>query len=64
MFGSAGYTYTYVIHKHCLVNVVSGRVNHHPEAVLIRSLEPFVGLDLMYERRGTMKKVTKAVREE
>ncbi|MBD8070117.1 DNA-3-methyladenine glycosylase [Bacillus sp. PS06] len=56
MFGPAGVAYTYVMHTHCLVNVVSGEEGH-PEAVLIRALEPVCGLDLMYEQRGPTKKL-------
>ncbi|WP_078428356.1 DNA-3-methyladenine glycosylase [Alkalihalobacterium alkalinitrilicum] len=55
MFGPPGYVYTYVMHTHCLVNVVSGAENH-PEAVLIRALEPYTGIELMYERREKAKK--------
>ena len=55
MFGPPGYAYTYVMHTHCLVNVVSGEIGH-PEAVLIRALEPCSGIDLMYQRRGEEKK--------
>lgn len=55
MFGEAGTVYTYVMHTHCLVNVVAGAVGS-PEAVLIRAVEPYIGLDLMYERRGHDKK--------
>lgn len=55
MFGPAGYIYTYVMHTHCLVNVVSGEETK-PEAVLIRAVEPYEGVDLMYERRGVDKK--------
>ncbi|WP_034681126.1 DNA-3-methyladenine glycosylase [Caldalkalibacillus mannanilyticus] len=55
MFGPAGYVYTYVMHTHCLVNVVSGKEDH-PEAVLIRAVEPYYGLELMYQRRGEKKK--------
>lgn len=51
MFAEAGHVYTYLMHTHCLVNVVSGEVNV-PEAVLIRAVEPHEGLDLMIERRG------------
>ncbi|MCD8501964.1 MAG: DNA-3-methyladenine glycosylase [Bacillaceae bacterium] len=54
MFGPPGFVYTYVMHTHCLVNVVSGHVQS-PEAVLIRAVEPFHGLDLMVKRRGEMK---------
>ncbi|MFC0561180.1 DNA-3-methyladenine glycosylase [Halalkalibacter alkalisediminis] len=55
MFGPAGYIYTYVMHTHCLVNIVSGELDK-PEAVLIRAVEPCMGIDLMYERRGLNKK--------
>ena len=50
MFGEAGYAYTYQMHTHTLVNVVSGEFEK-PEAVLIRALEPYTGVDLMYKRR-------------
>lgn len=53
MFGEAGYVYTYVMHTHCLVNVVSGELEK-PEAVLIRALEPFSGQSIMKERRKGM----------
>jgi DNA-3-methyladenine glycosylase len=56
MFGPPGYVYTYVMHTHCLVNIVSGEPSH-PEAVLIRAVEPCIGVDLMYDRRGTDKKL-------
>ncbi|WP_134702097.1 DNA-3-methyladenine glycosylase [Ammoniphilus sp. YIM 78166] len=55
MFGPPGYVYTYVMHTHCLVNVVSAPEGH-PEAVLIRAVEPLEGIHLMYERRGKVKK--------
>ncbi|MFT4413830.1 DNA-3-methyladenine glycosylase [Fredinandcohnia humi] len=51
MFGRAGFVYTYVMHTHCLVNVVSGELDK-PEAVLIRAVEPYKGIELMYQRRG------------
>lgn len=51
MFGEAGHAYTYQMHTHCLVNVVSGKEGW-PEAVLIRSVEPFSGIQLMKERRN------------
>ncbi|OKL36160.1 DNA-3-methyladenine glycosylase [Domibacillus mangrovi] len=59
MFREAGHVYTYLMHTHCLVNVVSGAVDT-PEVVLIRAVEPYDGLDLMFERRGekTMKNLT------
>ncbi|MFB0843048.1 DNA-3-methyladenine glycosylase [Paenibacillus oleatilyticus] len=55
MFGPPGHAYTYVMHTHCLLNVVSGPVDH-PEVVLIRAVEPCTGTELMYERRGRDKK--------
>lgn len=51
MFGKQGYVYTYTMHRHCLVNIVSAEEGK-PEAVLIRALEPATGIPLMYERRG------------
>ncbi|WP_370670957.1 DNA-3-methyladenine glycosylase [Bacillus badius] len=51
MFHEAGRVYTYVMHTHCLVNVVSAEIGI-PEAVLIRAVEPYEGVDLMIERRG------------
>ncbi|MDZ5473983.1 DNA-3-methyladenine glycosylase [Bacillus sp. 31A1R] len=50
MFAEAGSVYTYVMHTHCLVNVVSGDIDR-PEAVLIRALEPHSGIELMKKRR-------------
>lgn len=55
MFGEPGYTYTYTMHTHCLFNVVSGEINH-PEAVLIRGVEPYLGQALMEKRRPKAKK--------
>lgn len=59
MFSSPGHIYTYVMHTHCLVNVVSNDVDK-PEAVLIRALEPVDGIELMKKRRGIddLKKLT------
>lgn len=56
MFGPSGYAYTYVMHTHCLFNVVSGEPGC-PEAVLIRAVEPVMGEALMLERRGPLKKI-------
>ncbi|RSL32455.1 DNA-3-methyladenine glycosylase [Salibacterium salarium] len=54
MYGEPGYVYTFEMHTHCLVNVVS-ELEGQPEAVLIRALEPITGLELMYERRKVQK---------
>lgn len=51
MFGSPGLVYTYQMHTHTLINVVSGPVDT-PRAILIRALEPVEGIELMAERRG------------
>ncbi len=50
MFHDAGLAYTYQMHTHCLVNVVSGKIDA-PEAVLIRAIEPYHGIELMKKRR-------------
>ena len=56
MFHEAGRIYTYVMHTHCLVNVVSGE-KEKPEAILIRAVEPLEGEELMACRRsGHVKK--------
>ncbi|MGM0843056.1 MAG: DNA-3-methyladenine glycosylase [Bacillota bacterium] len=56
MFQEAGRIYTYVMHTHCLVNVVSGE-KEKPEAILIRAVEPLDGLELMERRRpGQVRK--------
>ncbi|MEQ2528043.1 DNA-3-methyladenine glycosylase [Robertmurraya yapensis] len=52
LFGEAGIAYTYRMHTHCLVNVVSGE-KEKPEAILIRAIEPFSGIPLMETRRKT-----------
>lgn len=50
MFKEPGHIYTYSMHTHCLVNVVSGETEN-PEAILIRALEPHDGTDIMTKRR-------------
>ncbi|WP_243137239.1 DNA-3-methyladenine glycosylase [Heliorestis convoluta] len=57
MYGPPGHAYTYVMHCHCLMNIVSGPIDV-PEAVLIRALEPQQGIELMQKRRGEQKKLT------
>lgn len=51
MFAGPGRVYTYQMHTHTLVNVVSGPPEK-PEAILIRAVEPAEGTELMHERRG------------
>lgn len=50
MFGPPGVIYTYVMHTHCLINIVSNVIDV-PEAVLIRAIEPVEGVELMRKRR-------------
>jgi DNA-3-methyladenine glycosylase len=51
MFHHSGLAYTYLMHTHCLFNVVSGG-EEKPEAILVRALEPRYGIDIMKTRRG------------
>jgi DNA-3-methyladenine glycosylase len=51
MFHRSGLAYTYLMHTHCLFNVVSGG-EEKPEAILIRALEPRYGIGIMKTRRG------------
>lgn len=51
MFGPAGYAYIYQIYgMHYCFNVTTAG-DQRPEAVLLRALEPLIGLDIMYRRR-------------
>ncbi|HLR02187.1 MAG TPA: DNA-3-methyladenine glycosylase [Virgibacillus sp.] len=54
MFETPGHVYTYSMHTHTLINVVSGEKGN-PEAILIRAIEPYAGVDLMKQRRSVPK---------
>lgn len=54
MFGEPGLVYTYQMHTHTLMNVVSGSVGT-PHAILIRAGEPVIGQELIQQFRGTAK---------
>jgi len=54
MYQEPGRVYTYQMHTHCLLNIVSGDPGN-PEAVLIRAVEPYSGLNEMVVRRPVKK---------
>ncbi|WP_457665643.1 DNA-3-methyladenine glycosylase [Thiolapillus sp.] len=52
MYGDPGHYYIYLIYgMYHMLNIVTGETGH-PQAVLIRALQPVQGLDLMQELRG------------
>ncbi|TCI67638.1 MULTISPECIES: DNA-3-methyladenine glycosylase [unclassified Exiguobacterium] len=55
MFGQSGHVYTYQMHTHTLLNVVSGPIGS-PEAVLIRAVEPVAGQELIEINRPGIKR--------
>lgn len=52
MFGPAGQAYVYMIHSRWCLNAVT-EPEGTPSAVLIRAIEPLVGVELMQQRRRT-----------
>lgn len=51
MFNEPGLVYTYQMHTHTLINVVAGPVGI-PHAVLIRAVQPIIGMEQMQINRG------------
>jgi DNA-3-methyladenine glycosylase len=52
MFGPPGYAYMFLLYGvHWAFNVVVGKIGD-PHAVLIRAIEPYLGMSLMEARRG------------
>lgn len=51
MWAPGGTAYVYTIHTHHCLNVVTGEKGR-PQAVLLRALEPRLGLDIMRRLRG------------
>lgn len=51
MYEEAGTIYVYQMHTHQMLNLVV-KEEGNPEAVLIRGIEPLMGLELMETRRG------------
>jgi DNA-3-methyladenine glycosylase len=54
MFGQAGLAYVYPIHAKYCFNVVTEQIDR-PSAVLVRAVEPIVGIEAMQSRRGVEK---------
>jgi DNA-3-methyladenine glycosylase len=58
MFGEAGYLYVYLSYGiHYCMNIVTG-AEGHASAVLIRAVEPLVGLDVIRANRPKISKET------
>jgi len=56
MFGPAGHAYVYFVYGfYHMLNIVTEGVDF-PAAVLIRALEPVMGIELMQLRRGPRKR--------
>ncbi len=55
LYQPGGHAYLYTVYRvHTLFNITANDAAH-PDAVLIRAIEPLVGLDTMLRRRGLAK---------
>jgi DNA-3-methyladenine glycosylase len=55
MYGEGGHVYVFFVYgMYYQLNFVTGTADH-PHAILIRGVEPVEGIEIMRERRGSMK---------
>jgi DNA-3-methyladenine glycosylase len=55
LYQPGGHAYLYTVYRvHTLFNITANDVAH-PDAVLIRAIEPLAGIDIMLRRRGLAK---------
>lgn len=52
MFKPFGHIYVYSMHGHNCMNFLTRESEDEPEGILIRGIEPHIGIDHMIERRG------------
>lgn len=59
MWDDAGIIFIYMVHGHWLFNIITQQENI-PSAILIRSVEPLAGMDIMYKNRpvNTIRNLT------
>lgn len=50
LFNDAGYTYVHTMRQYCLIDIVT-ESSDKPGSVLIRAIEPIIGIDKMLENR-------------
>lgn len=52
MYRTYGHIYVYSMHGHHCMNILTGESEETPEGILIRGIEPSIGVDIMKKRRG------------